>query len=749
MKTLTKFKLYTHHRKFLKVAPDDRAWIIRFLAKLANWLFDFFYFVGLMLLRSFEFSKKYLPVVYGKIIILCQRTGRRLFMFAVGIYEAAKRDIKNTEKILPKRLSLLSQRQFARGLLLFFAVSAIGYAGIQSLHLIANGLEVKNEVMQTADLGNGYLAQAKTALTSEDFTQANNRFALAFQAFNQGQSELSSSGMLLDQLMSVLPQKQTASGLLQAAALVSSAGQDFIALQGQIKSLQISQSGISSGSRPTGQDLYAINSQINEISNKISSANQLVNSVDPGYLPQSDQENFAGIKTQLQVAQFTLENFTEVFGFAKSLLEGNKNVLVLFENNNELRAGGGFIGTYGDLNINDGNISKINVSSIYDIDNQLTQNIQPPTPLLAVNPNWYMRDSNWFADFPLSAEKAGDFYEKEGGETPDLVIAMTPNLIIDLLKITGPITLPDYGVTLNSDNFVEETQAVTTMSNDLPTNDPKQLLADLIPILLQDLSHSPASAWPQIIQSLQDNLNNKQIVIYSRDSGLENQIKQFNWAGALNGTDRDYLSVISSNLGATKTDLYMDQQINLTTTVADDGTVTNEVDLTRTNTLPVLPDTFNDSFIRVYVPLGSKLVSNIGFDYRPLDYQSGKNYQTDPDVYNWEKNSVKDVVTGTYIGQESGKTFFGNWLNVDGGQTRTVKLVYQLPFKLNDIDKYSLLLQKQIGSTNANFNWTVNFSGRQIAWKNFATQALNTDNLNSGIILDKDYFFGLVLQKRN
>jgi hypothetical protein len=107
------------------------------------------------------------------------------------------------------------------------------------------------------------------------------------------------------------------------------------------------------------------------------------------------------------------------------------------------------------------------------------------------------------------------------------------------------------------------------------------------------------------------------------------------------------------------------------------------------------------------------------------------------------------VVSGTYIGQESGKTFFGNWLNVDGGQTRTVKLVYQLPFKLNDIDKYSLLLQKQIGSTNSSFSWAFNFAGRQIAWKNFDTQSLNTDNLNTDIILDKDYFFGMVLQKRN
>ncbi len=740
MKKTTKFTLYTHHRRFLTLGTKSKPWH-SFFAKLAGIIFGIFYFIGMAILAIFNFLKKI-------ILTLCYNIGNILVTQPLKAYKALKQDIKNTGNIFPKRLKLLFQKKFARALLIFLCFSAIGYGGIIFLHLVATGLELKNEIIQTAALGDAYLSQAKDALASQDFSTADNRFALAFQTFNQGENELSSSGQLLSQLMSVLPQKQTAAGLLEAAALVSSAGQDFISLQSQIKSLQIGQGGISSNNGTTKDTLEAINSQINAISDKISSANSLIDNINQNFLPAANQENFANLKTELQIAQFALNNFTSVFGFIKNLLEGDKNVLVLFENNNELRAGGGFIGTYGILKISDGQISKINVSSIYDLDNQLTQNIQPPTPLLKVGANWYMRDANWFTDFPLSAAKVSNFYEMEGGETPDLVIAMTPNLIVDWLKITGPIALPNFGVTLTADNFVEETQVVTTISNNLPTNSPKQILADLVPILLQKISQSPSSEWPQIIQSLQDNLNNKQIVIYSRDSGLESQLKQFNWTGSVNNTDRDYLSVVSSNLGATKTDLYVDQQINLTSVVLDDGSIINELNITRTNKLPNLPDTFNNSFLRIYVPLGSKLISNLGFDYVTLDYPSGKNYQIDPDIYNWEKNSVKDVVSGTYIGQESGKTFFGNWLNLDGGQTRTVKLVYQLPFKLSGTDKYSLLLQKQIGSTNDDFNWTFNFASRKIVWKNFDAQTLNTDNLNSDIILGKDYFFGMVLQKR-
>ena len=406
------------------------------------------------------------------------------------------------------------------------------------------------------------------------------------------------------------------------------------------------------------------------------------------------------------------------------------------------------MGTYGSLNLNNGNLSKITVSSIYDLDGQLTDVIQPPKPILNVNDRWYMRDSNWFADFPTSAKKISDFYEKEGGQTPDMVIALTPNLIIDWLKITGPITLPQYNLTLSADNFVEQTQAATTMSDNAPTNSPKQPLADLVPILIQKITKLDKSQWPQLIQSIQDNLNNKQIVIYSRDQATQSQLEALNWTGELSQTDRDYLDIVSSNLGGTKTDLYVTQEADLTSTIGADGSITDELSVTRTNTMPKLDYTNNLSYLRIYVPLGSQLISNIGFNYKNIDYPNDMNYEIDDDVYNWEKDSVIDNLTGTNIGQESGKTYFGNWMSLDGGESKTVKLVYKLPFKISDIDRYSLLAQKQIGSVDSKLSWTFNFPGYQIAWKNFDANTLNTDNLASDIIIDKDYFLGMVLQKR-
>lgn len=741
MAKVNKIKIYTHHRRYFKIGADYKSSLKRLAFNLANGVILVFYYCGLGVIKLFNLFK-------NTIIASCFHTGNLIVSSITKTARSLKRDLANTKDFLPKRLKLLSTAQFSRSLLLFLICATAGYAALAALGLVAQGLQIKGKVLGAASLGNTYLSQAKDALGSEDFTQAQNRFALAYQTFSQGQGEFTQSGQALSQLMNLLPQKKDADRLLEAAQLVSQAGQNFVGIEQEFQSLKITTAGINADGQNLPDIFQNISDQLNQTQNELAQANSDVQQVDPNSLPAQNREPFVELKSQLSNGQSALGNFSQIFGLAKNLLLGQKNILIMFENNNELRAAGGFMGTYGSLNLNNGNLSKITVSSIYDLDGQLTDVIQPPKPILNVNDRWYMRDSNWFADFPTSAKKISDFYEKEGGQTPDMVIALTPNLIIDWLKITGPITLPQYNLTLSADNFVEQTQAATTMSDNAPTNSPKQPLADLVPILIQKITKLDKSQWPQLIQSIQDNLNNKQIVIYSRDQATQSQLEALNWTGELSQTDRDYLDIVSSNLGGTKTDLYVTQEADLTSTIGADGSITDELSVTRTNTMPKLDYTNNLSYLRIYVPLGSQLISNIGFNYKNIDYPNDMNYEIDDDVYNWEKDSVIDNLTGTNIGQESGKTYFGNWMSLDGGESKTVKLVYKLPFKISDIDRYSLLAQKQIGSVDSKLSWTFNFPGYQIAWKNFDANTLNTDNLASDIIIDKDYFLGMVLQKR-
>ena len=736
-----KLKLYTHNQRFLQLEVKNTKWPVKFFLVIYQKLFNLFYLIGNLLVKSAKFVHIFFKTAFIGLIIWVKK------IFSI-FFNLIKNDIRNSVDTLPKRFGQIVNRKFLKEFGLFFLAAAVVWAVLLICGVIGTGFLLKDNVVSSAKFASSYMLEAAENFKNSNLASAQDRLLLAEKFFSQSQGLLSGQGGILGQILKIAPQSGDAKKLLQAAQILTKSGQTVIALKQQASGLHISAAGLVSSGQNNAEILKNLNNGVAEIYSDINRVSVLLNQINPNVLPSGYKSNFLFLKDQLDSNLPAINSSYQIYTLVSGLITGQKNVLILFENNNELRATGGFMGTFGSLQMQDGQIKKINVSSIYDLDGQLKEkNIQPPLPLVAVSPAWFLRDSNWFADFPTSVRKIAEFYQKEGGQKPDIVIAMTPDIIVNWLKITGSIAMPKYGVTLTSDNFVEQTQAITTISDNMPTNSPKQMLADFIPLLIQKISSGDKNQLPQILQAFLAGLTNKQIAFYADNADTEKQINSFNWGGSLANSDRDYLILLDSNLGATKTSLNISQNYSLVSNIGSDGSITNELTINRANNNPKNEDMSNVSFLRVYVPLGSKLVSNSGFDKKDLRYPPDVVYQIDQDVYDWEKNSVTDNLTGTIIGQESGKTFFGNWITLDPKKNRTIKLTYVLPFKLDGLDRYSLTLQKQMGAVNSQFSWNINFSGRKILWKNFEPKSQKTAKLNSDIIVDKDYLLGVVLQK--
>ncbi len=701
-----KFKFQTHH--FTSVSVDKK--------KKESRLFLVFFYVGSSIIK----------IIKAPFVLIAK-------------------DFQKTAVLAKKRSVALRSRQLARNVLLFLIFSLFGWGLFRAAGFLAAVLDLKNSVYSGVQAGVAHLTQAgqalatqNTALAGSQFVQAENSFVASRQQLDKGNAEM------LD-LLDVLPQTQSAKNLLDAASLLSQSGQDLVKFYSEASTLSFSVQGLESTGN-TADTINSMDASLNSALAEISSANQKLVGANLSVVPSGKQREFLQLSSTLASAQIALNNLKDVFGLLQQIVMPKGTVLLLFENNNELRPGGGFIGTYGDAAIDGGKINNLTISSIYDVDGQLKTYIAPPEPILNVNDRWFLRDSNWFADFPTDARKAGEFYAMEGGQAPDTIIALTPNVIVSLLQITGPVSVPDFKVTLNADNFVEQTQAISTVSDDLTLNQPKQILADFFPLFMQKLKTLTPQQSKQVLAALLGQLEQKQIVLESDNPAVESQLESFNWAGQVATADRDYLQMVSANLGGTKTDLSMQKKMDLATTIDSKGDITDDLTVTLTDQQPQLADTENTSFIRFLVPQGSQLVSVTGFDQKNLYATSSQSYRQDPDVAAWENGMVKDVSNGMLIGTESGKTFFGNWLTVLGGQTRIIRLVYKLPFILQSPDRYSLVLQKQIGSVSTQFNWSVQFSGKQLQWESFVPDSTGSDNLAKSINLDRDYFFGLVLK---
>ncbi len=440
---------------------------------------------------------------------------------------------------------------------------------------------------------------------------------------------------------------------------------------------------------------------------EIREAENLAGNLPINLLPAKLGDEVASGLGLLRAARVSLEKASELSGMLLTLLDGEpKNYLLIFQNNNEARATGGFIGTYGLVELGRGRIKINKIESIYEPDGQLRERIAAPGPLRRqVTELWAMRDSNWFADFPSSSRKALEFLEKETGVLADGVISLTPDVFESWLRITGPVAMPEYGVVLSAQNFRETAQSKTSVDYDRILNQPKKFLADFAPRALSSLGSLDKAQRIALLESLSAVAEQKQLLMFSLDPAIEKTIRDAGIGGEIRKTPGDYLAIIHSNVGGGKTDQGMEQSVEKRVTIDELGRQVSHLRITRTNNATnELYFPKNVDFMRILVPEGAKISSASGFDPEELLPSTMPGVAADPDLIFWDSEIKRDWRTGVFVGREAGYTVFMGWLSLNPGETKTVELVYELP---QQGPEYTLLLQKQAGSREFKFTLDV------------------------------------------
>src|SRR3989344_7519944 len=130
--------------------------------------------------------------------------------------------------------------------------------------------------------------------------------------------------------------------------------------------------------------------------------NQALEKIDLDDIPEEKRDVFLAVRQNLPTLIGLMQKFEHNEALLEELLGGNgpRKYLFLFQNNHELRATGGFIGSYALLDINDGVVRRFFVDGIFNPDGQLKEKIVPPKPIQKISASWSLHDSNWFPDFP-------------------------------------------------------------------------------------------------------------------------------------------------------------------------------------------------------------------------------------------------------------------------------------------------------------------------------------------------------------
>lgn len=631
--------------------------------------------------------------------------------------------------------------------------------------------QIKNDKNNIINFGKKGFVNLQTGVISasensydvaqEDFDQALSNFNSAEEVLNGYNEWLLDSSSFVPVIGKSLSVSRS---LLKVAANISEAA---AMLNTQIQKEE----------NPT-QYLYVINKQIVNTKPHLEQAAKDLESIDPDLLPENMRGYFLGLKQYLPALSEDLDHLNQIFSFLLDYLGDNeeKRYLVLFQNNNELRPTGGFIGSFAIFDVYQGKVVNLEIpkGGMYDLEGAQKYKLKAPKALSLINPHFNIWDANWWPDFPKSSQKIVDLYTKNDGSSVDGVIAINAYVLQELLEVLGPIEMPEYGVTITADNIFSVLQEEVELNYDQELNQPKAIIADLVPQVLDKLL-TLGDYQRDVVKVMARMLSTKDIQLYSTDPDIQKRIVDFSWAGQIEDNDKDFLYVVNTNIAGGKTDNDIVQTIDHQAVVQENGDIINNVRITRTNVGEANPfaglEGGNVSYIRLFVPKGSELIESLGFDELPESYfrTSAGEAKEDPDIA-MEENKRLENGSNTEIFTSLDKTVFANWVALKPGESQTVYFKYKLPFKLDvseklvnnwwedildyniRLDNYSLLVQSQAGDHNSTFNSSVLLPDNvKVVWNNATDKSkmgITDDLISYNNDLDRDQYFGFIISAK-
>ncbi len=400
------------------------------------------------------------------------------------------------------------------------------------------------------------------------------------------------------------------------------------------------------------------------------------------YLPQS--EGYLSWSGHLSRSIQLLESTITTFASAEP-----RHIFIIFQNNSEMRPTGGFWGSFADAKIKGGKIEKLIVYDINELNRTDVRNIIPPKPLQVIASRWRAADANWFFSYADSAAKFSEFAKASGlfdgaSTTVDAVIAVSPGLVSDILKITGPIEI-STGTVITNENFLVSIQEEVQEGQAKKEKEPKRVLKELLPMLVERIGE--VSDKEKIFELIPSWLQERDIMIWASDPSVE---KIFAYYGADGGVFQpprlfsgDYLAVVPANIGGAKTDLYITQDVKLDSNIDESGLITNRLEIKRTHGGNKAVQWWyrepNQAYMRVFVPRDARLLDATGGVAKKIvpkvSYKNG--FIADPDVSLIEasREIFEDFpLVERFI--ESGKSVFALWTRVERGKSTKITFEY-------------------------------------------------------------------------
>jgi nucleoside-diphosphate-sugar epimerase len=391
----------------------------------------------------------------------------------------------------------------------------------------------------------------------------------------------------------------------------------------------------------------------------------------------------------------------EVLVIADSLpnvlgLNKEQKYLLLFQNSNEIRPTGGFIGSYALLTLDKGKIKNLVIDDIYNPDGQIDARkivSEVPAPIKEfLNENvLHIRNANWSPDFPQTVATIEDLFFKLENRSFDGVVALDLNMVQSLLEITGPVFLAAYNEEINAQNLFERAQYHAEFDYQEGISEKRSFLTILGGKLMEKVFALPSDKLPEFGSAINSSLNSRSLQIYLKDPVMASFLADKKWNGGVVTTEGDFLMVVNANLGGTKANYFVENSYEYSVTSdTRDGLLRASLNLNYTHTgegysWPGGPYT---DYLRIYTPLGVKL--------------TGAKLIRDGQI-------PQDIFDQINVSADLGRNVFATNFVMQPQELLRLEISYDLPESLSlnkETKDYAFYWQKQAGTKDDLFRFS-------------------------------------------
>jgi len=405
-----------------------------------------------------------------------------------------------------------------------------------------------------------------------------------------------------------------------------------------------------------------------------------------------------GVQDLLSEASTFIANGKPMLAAAPYLLgmDSPRTYMLLFQNDKELRPTGGFMTGYAIMKVDKAKFDPTSSDDIYNLDAKYKPSIPAPAPLVKyikgpyiLSKNLRLRDMNWSPDLPESMGLFTDAIKSVGIKNIDGVILVDTQLLVNLLKVMGPIGVPGFGnfsdkidPQCNCPQVIHELESFADVEGPIiwdpltgkiiqrPANSDnrKRIIGPLMNSILANAMAQPKDKLAPLFEAGFKSLMEKHVLFYLLDQEKEKVVSDFGIGGSIKDYKGDYIHINDANLGGRKSNLYATEEVEQDITVSKDGHIEKTVTIIYKN--PEKQDGWLNSvlptWVRVYVPKGSTLVTSEGLEEKIDPYE------------------------------DLGKTVFAGYFKLRPEGVSKVTFKYKLPFGFKG--DYKLLIQKQPGT---------------------------------------------------